>query len=154
MIIQANTGDLETVKTITYDTIEGIYPNYYPRGAVDFFLAHHREENIRADIEEGIVYLLTDDDGDSAGTVTIKNNEILRLFVLPEYQGRGYGRELMNFAENKVAGQYDEIVIDASLSAKPIYLKRGYREMEYHIIKTDSGDCLCYDVMKKRCGDE
>lgn len=27
-------------------------------------------------------------------------------------------------------------------------MKRGYEEIEYNIIKTDNGDCLCYDVMR------
>ena len=31
---------------------------------------------------------------------------------------------------------------------KRIYLKRGYKEIEYNIIKTDNGDCLCYDGMR------
>ena len=73
-----------------------------------------------------------------------------KLFVLPQFQGRGYGRLLLDFCEKEIAKGYDEVVIDASLSAKGIYLKRGYRESEYHIITTENGDHLCYDVMKKQ----
>ena len=47
------------------------------------------------------------------------------------------------------AQNYDEIVLDASLSAKAIYLKRGYRQTDYHTIRTVNGDHLCYDVMTK-----
>jgi hypothetical protein len=43
---------------------------------------------------------------------------------------------------------YECVQIDASFPAKRIYLKRGYKEIEYNIIKTDNGDCLCYDVMR------
>ena len=39
----------------------------------------------------GEVYLLITDEGDAAGTVTISDNEIDRLFVLPSYQHKGYG---------------------------------------------------------------
>ena len=41
-------------------------------------------------------------------------------------------------------------IIDASLPAKPIYKKRGYRETEYHTIRTRKGDFLCYDVMEMK----
>ncbi len=38
--------------------------------------------------------------------------------------------------------------MDASLPAKRIYRKRGYKETEYNTVKTDNGDYLCYDVMR------
>ena len=141
--------DLETVKNITYTTIKAVYPHYYPTGAVDFFLKHHSDENIRCDIESGRVYLISNENGEIAGTVTIAENHINRLFVLPKYQGRGYGGELIRFAEEKIAEEYDNIEIDASFSAKSIYIRKGYKFVEYNLIKTDNGDFLCYDVMKK-----
>ena len=88
--------------------------------------------------------------GRACGTVTIRNNEMTRLFVPPEQQGRGYGWTLMDFAEERIAEHYDEIVLDASLSAKGTYKKRGYVECEYHKIPTEGGQFLCYDVMRKR----
>ena len=147
-IKKATVDDLNTIKSITYRTIEEIYPHYYARGAVDFFLKHHSEENIEKDLKEEIVYLL-EDEGQKVGTVTIKGNEILRLFVLPECQKKGYGTGLLDFAEKKIAESYDEIIIDASIPAKRIYKRRGYQEIESHQIETDHGDFLCYDVMRK-----
>ena len=149
MIKKADPDGFDTVKNITETTISTIYPHYYPKGAVEFFLHHHSDENIRADIEKGIVYILYDGD-DAVGTVTLRENEICRLFVLPTYQRRGYGRMLLDFAESTIRQNYSEIVIDASLPAKAIYLKRGYKEKEYHIIDTPD-DHLCYDVMVLEC---
>ena len=149
-IRKANPDDLETVFRITQQTIRAVYPHYYPSGAVDFFAQHHRKEAIRADIADGIVYLLEDESGNAAGTVTLRKNEICRLFVLPDAQGNGYGRALLDFAEAKIAKQSDEIVLDASFSAKAIYIKRGYKEIAYHVIDTENGDHLCYDVMTKK----
>lgn len=151
MIRPADMSDLETVKSITYTTISEIYPHYYPAGAVRFFLDHHSDANIRADIESGIVYLLCED-YKTVGTVTLRGNEICRLFVLPSYQGKGYGRALLDFAEEQIMHDHDEIVLDASLSAKSIYLKRGYKEREYHVIDTPD-DHLCYDVMVCKTGE-
>ncbi len=149
-IKQAYKEDLQVVKYITIETINQIYPHYYPKGAVEFFIAHHNDTNIANDIEAGKVFLCMNGVGQPVGTVSIKENDICRLFVLPEYQGNGYGRELLDFAENKIAKKYEEIMLDASLPAKCIYLKRGYVEKESHIISTDYGDFLCYDVMVKK----
>ncbi|MCR5796004.1 MAG: GNAT family N-acetyltransferase [Solobacterium sp.] len=152
-IRKAGIKDTGTVSGIVQATIAAVYPKYYPQGAVRFFSAHHTEEKIVRDIAEGKVFLL-EEDGIPAGTVTVSANEICRLFVLPAFQHRGYGRQLMDLAEKKIFETYDTAVLDASLPAKGIYLKRGYRETAYHCIETGYGDHLCYDVMEKQLSNE
>ena len=88
---QASLSDLSIIKRISEITISEIYPHYYPKGAVDFFLTHHSEANILNDIKLNRVFLCSDIMQNPVGTVTIKTNEICRLFVLPSYQGKGYG---------------------------------------------------------------
>ena len=148
-IVTAKEADFGTVKDITQRTITAVYPHYYPKGAVDFFLAHHSDENIMRDIRNGDVFLLITDDGQAAGTVTTEKNEINRLFVLPEYQGYGFGGALLRFAEERIAEDYDTAELSVSLPAKAIYLKKGYVFKEYCAIKTENGDYLCFDNMEK-----
>lgn len=149
-IRRAEIGDLERIEFITCETINAVYPRYYPTGAVDFFLAHHNTNNIAADINSGMVFA-AECDGIIAGTVTVRESEICRLFVLPEYQGKGIGGELLDFAEKMIAQNYDKITLAASLPAKKIYLKRGYREVGFDYIPTANSDFLCYDTMEKNC---
>ena len=147
-IIKAQSEKFDTIKRITHNTISEIYPHYYARGVVDFFLAHHNNENIMKDILAGIVYLILDGE-EAVGTVTIKGNEICRLFVLPEYQHKGFGRQLLDFAEKMIVEEYTEIYLDSSLPAKSTYLKRGYIAVEARKIVAENGDVLCYDLMRK-----
>ena len=147
-IEKAQSDKFDIVQQITHKTIAEIYPRYYPKCAVDFFLAHHNDENIMRDIHAGIVYLIFEEDK-AIGTVSIKENEICRLFVLPEYQHKGFGRELLDFSEKLIAENYTEIYLASSLPAKNTYLKRGYVTIEAHKIVTENGDVLCYDWMKK-----
>jgi len=149
IILPANPSQLDIVETITRQTIAAIYPRYYPAGAVTFFQAHHSREGIADDLAAGRVYLVMDGDI-PVGTVTLNGNEIGRLFVLPQHQGRGAGRMLMQFAEETLFARHDTIVLHASLPAKRIYRKQGYTEVAYHIIETDNGDYLCYDEMVKQ----
>ena len=148
-IIKAEPSMAEAVKNIVRTTINAVYPHYYPAGAVWFFLEHHSDEKIISDICAGKVYVLMTDEGVSAGTVTVNGDDIGRLFVLPEYQGRGFGSELLRFAEDIVFSVYNEAVLDSSLPAKPIYLKKGYAFSGYHIIEA-YGDKLCFDSMVKK----
>lgn len=143
-------ADLSMVKNISEITISEIYPHYYPKGAVGFFLEHHSEENILGDIKKNRVFLCLDTLQNAIGTITVKDNEICRLFVLPAYQGKGFGTEMLDFAERIIFEQHSKVVLDVSLPAKQIYLKRGYKEIKFNIITTRDNDYLCYDVMEKK----
>ena len=148
MIRSAVLSESDIITELVRKTIKAVYPKYYPAGAVEFFLAHHKPEKIASDIEAGKVYVI-EQDGIIVGTVTIDGNGIERLFVEPSGQGKGYGGKLLDFAENMILGYSEIIRLDSSLPAKSIYIKRGYKEKEYHKILTDNGDYLCYDIMER-----
>ena len=101
-IRQAVLSDLDRVKYISEVTISEIYPHYYPKGVVYFFFWHHNEDNILSDIEMNRVFLYFDATQDAIGTVTIKQNEICRLFVLPSRQGMGRNRTAWFRRENNL----------------------------------------------------
>lgn len=148
-IRQAIPDDLQTVYEITQQTIAAVYPHYYPRGAVEYFSAHHSPDRIAADLAAGRVYL-GEERGEAVGTVTVHSNEIARLFVLPIHQGKGFGAALFAHAESLIAAEFDEAVLDVSLAAKTFYLRRGYKEIRYTALRTENGDYLCYDTMEKQ----
>lgn len=148
MIRSAVLTESDKITELVRETIKAVYPKYYPAGAVEFFLAHHKPEKIASDIEAGKVYVILQD-GVIVGTVTIDGNDIARLFVEPTKQGNGYGGKLIDFAENMIFGYSETVRLDSSLPAKSIYIKRGYKEKEYCKIFTDNGDYLCYDIMER-----
>ena len=84
-----------------------------------------------------------------SGTVTVKADEISRLFVLPEQQRKGYGQALLAYAEQQVFAAYPQATLDASLPAKAMYLKQGYRAQAFHSLPAEGLTFLCYDVMVK-----
>lgn len=149
IIFQATLKDLDIVYNICKNTIKEVYPNYYPKGAVDFFLAYHEKEKIKSDIEKGYVYIHKFN-GEVFGTISFHENHIYRFFVEPKYQHQGYGKRLIEYAEWMIFKNYDTIVLDASFPSKNLYLKNGYKEANYSKIETANGDYLCFDVMEKK----
>ena len=139
------------VAGIVEKTIRAVYPHYYPSGAVQFFLNLHNEDGIRRAAGREEIYLAVVQ-GEIVGTGSVRGNEICRLFILPEYQAKGYGSRLMDLLEDIVFRQYQAIHIDASFPAESMYLKRGYRIKTYEIIETENGDYLCYHTMEKITG--
>lgn len=140
--------DSKQVAGIVRKTIQSIYPKYYPTGAVQFFLNLHCEEHIKkAMIEEQVYVAILK--GMVIGTGSIRKNEIFRLFILPQYQKKGYGSSLMDCLEEIIFKNYKTIHIDASFPAEQLYLKRGYKIISYEKIETENGDFLCYHIMEK-----
>ncbi len=145
--IETKTEDTERIYNLVQSTIKTIYPKYYPQKVVNFFCEHHKKENILADIEKGYVYILLCDN-QLVGTGTQIENHITRVFVLPEFQGKGYGSYIMTQLESAISKKYDTAQIDASLAASILYEHRGYKTIQHEQIAVDD-EVLVYEVMEK-----
>ena len=134
---------------VVHKTIKKIYPKFYPRGAVDFFHNHHSQENMKKKLPNEFTLVLFDK-GKLFGTGTLFENEIKRFFILPEYQGKGYGKILLAELEKNIdKNKYDKYVLDSSLGAVKFYQKSGYFYKDYKTIKLPDDTYLCYLVMEK-----
>lgn len=146
--IKATESDTEEIFRIVQDTIKTIYPRYYPQEVVDFFCELHCRENICKDIAAGFVGVLRDDDG-IVGTGCYKDDHITRVYVKPEYHGKGYGSYIMQCLENEISVKYDMAYLDASLPASHLYEKRGYQTIQHEKWDVENGRVLVYEIMSK-----
>ena len=146
--IKAIEKDIDAVYELVQETIKTIYPKYYPAEVVDFFCEHHCKENVAKDIEGGRVGILVVDDA-IVGTGCYKDNHITRVYVKPEYQGRGYGSLIMQYLETNISKKYDSVELDASLPACRRYEKRGYKTMTHEKWDVENGVILVYEIMEK-----
>ncbi len=146
--IKADIHLAKEIHRIVSETIQTVYPNYYPSEVVDFFRSLHSEEHIKQDIADGRVYALFDKDI-LVGTGSLNENHITRVYVLPKYQGRGYGTYMINHLENKVKRNYDSVVLDASLPAVMLYEKLGYKTVNHQRYELKDA-VLVYEIMKKQ----
>lgn len=60
-IRQGVIDDLSVIKSIISETINRVYLKYYPKEVVDFFLSHYREENIKLNIFQNEVFIISED---------------------------------------------------------------------------------------------
>jgi len=88
-------------------------------------------------------------DGYIVGTGTIKENEIKRLFILPQYQHNQFGSELLACLEDDIA--IKEITTAQVYAHLHIY--KWYQKCGYHIIAESAidinGEQLPYYCMEK-----
>lgn len=134
---------------LVQQTIKAIYPKYYPQEVVDFFCELHSKDSIRKDIKNDNVYALFDHDA-LVGTGCISDNHITRVYVLPEYQSKGYGTYIIKQLENEIKKKFDTAVLDASLPAVMLYEKLGYKTVNHNKYPLKNDVTLIYEVMKKK----
>lgn len=146
--VKATQKDADLVYKLVQDTIQTVYPKYYPKEVVNFFCEHHSKDNIVRDIEDGQVNVLLDGK-QMVGTGCYKENHITRVYVKPELQGRGYGNFIMQCLENEIAKKYHSVELDASLPASHIYEKRGYKTVKHERYNVENGAVLVYEIMEK-----
>ena len=145
----AKKEDAEQVYMLVQETIRTVYPKYYLNEIVDMFCEFHSRENILKDIEAGNTYILFDSDK-HIGTGTAKENHITRVYVLPEFQRKGYGSFIMRQLEDRIKEQYDYAEIDASLPACKLYTKLGYQTVDHGIWECKNSVIQVYEIMKKQ----
>lgn len=146
--IKATGEHVEQVFALVQKTITAIYPRYYPEEIVKFFCKLHNKERIRQDIENGNVSVLFLNHK-LIGTGSCQEDHITRVYVDPEYQGKGYGSFLMQRLEDEIALGYDTAHLDASRPAYHLYEKRGYITVRQGHCEIENGVSLNYEIMEK-----
>jgi ribosomal protein S18 acetylase RimI-like enzyme len=148
LYIRAAEKHAEQVIELVQETIKTVYPKYYPKEVVDFFRAHHSGEKIKADTMRENAWVLFCD-SQLVGTGSGAGNHITRIYVLPAFQGKGYGSHIMRQLEDKIGKSYNEAVLDASIPAVRLYEKLGYTTVKHKKLVVENDAALVYEVMKK-----
>lgn len=145
---KATVEDIDLVTDIVQTTKMTVFPKYYPKQVVDFFGQLHSRTHIEQDIKKGLVNILIDN-GKAVGTGSFKGNHITRVYVLPEFQGKGYGTYILNQIENAIFSDYNSAYLDASLPACKFYENRGYKTVRHEELLCDTA-VLVYAIMEKK----
>lgn len=74
---------------------------------------------------------------------------IIRVYVSPEYQRKGYGTFIINAIEAEIVKKYDKTYLDASLPAARLYEKLRYKTIKYEKYPVENGRVLAYEIMEK-----
>ena len=94
-------------------------------------LADEQENMIDHYLEKGTMYVLEDGNVKAECVVTDEDNgilEIKNIATAPEYQGKGYGKALIDFVAAKYKGKYSILQVgtgDSPLTV-PFYEKSGF----------------------------
>lgn len=145
---KATSNEAGRVCHIVRHTKDMIYPDYYTQEVVEYVDRYYTFEIIKSDIEQGITRVLVKD-GEIIGTGSLTGNHIMRVYVLPEYQGQGFGSKIMDELEKEIFAGFDDCVLESSLPACIFYENRGYKTVNHVKEDIGNGKCMIYEIMRK-----
>lgn len=149
LIRKYNKKDLERLSFIVCTTIKKSYLKFYPPEAIEYFSELHSKGNMEKDIPKGFTCML-ELDGEVIGSGSIVGSEIKRVFVLPRYQGKGYGKKIMAKIEETALSQgIRKVKLCASLPSKNFYLALGYKIVRFTHFLVNNNKKLEYYYMEK-----
>lgn len=147
-------ADAEAAAQVISITVEISNSADYSPEYIERLKQTHNAETLKQRAKEGHMYVVCDGEK-IVGTGTIApfwgsetESILLTIFVLPEYQGRGLGRLMIETLEqDEYAKRASRIEIPASLTAVNFYRHLGY---DYKNGVTEPEDGLLYRLEKIR----
>ena len=125
MIIKVNEETLQTAAEIYAETWQDSYSALYSESFIKRHTAARQKVYLNNSIKDGKrIYMLVKDI--PVGIVSIKDNLIEDLYILPAEQHKGYGTELLLFAIKRCSGKPYLWVLDNNEKAQSLYRKLGF----------------------------
>ena len=132
-IIQEN-EIIETCSMIERACRQSSIVDFYPEETVEGLVSTHNYDFIKRRMTWTHFYVLKDNDKIiGCGAIgpywnSLTESCLFTVFVAPEYQGKGYGRKIIECLENDEYGlRAKTIYVHSSISAIPFYKKNGYK---------------------------
>lgn len=119
--------DAGKVSCLIRKTLSEVNSRDYPQDVIQFMCENYSPERILGKSLNRLMYVAVEDDR-ILGTVSLKDNTILALFVDPGFHGKGIGTELMRFIEGVARERgYESVSLPSSITAYGFYKKLGYK---------------------------
>lgn len=131
----ADEKDIRSIQNLALVTFPATYSSIISAEQIDFMMdMMYSETVLRRELEGGVTFLMLLADGTPAGFVSFgkQDNEGLfhlhKIYLLPDFQGLGYGREMFLKAEQEMRAQGAkafELNVNRHNKALDFYKKMG-----------------------------
>lgn len=141
----ATSNQLSVVKDLAYKIWPDAYKTILSNDQLDYMLDMFYNVNaLQNQIQNGHVFLLLEFNDNYIGFASYELNcnattktKIQKLYVLPEIQGKGFGKSLVNFIKHKaILAKNTALFLNVNKYnvAKDFYLKHGFKIVKEEVI--------------------
>jgi ribosomal protein S18 acetylase RimI-like enzyme len=128
----ATKQDISRIVKIHKKCISETNAKFYDKKTIKNWLNLVNKENVLYQFEDSI-WIIIKEDNYTVGFAQydLKDNELYQIQIDPNYQGRGYGKELYDYIENDFRKNNKvKISLNATLNAVSFYKKLGFKEIK------------------------
>jgi len=123
-------GDAHHVSSVIRDTMMKTNINDYPMSILKPLHDYFTPSKVKILASERYC-LVVEVDGKIVGTGALENDELKTIFIIPNYQGLGIGKRLIDSLEKyAISKQVSKLKVPSSISGIGFYKKVGYEEGE------------------------
>ncbi len=139
MIVTVDKSNLEEAATIHSISWQESHRSFCSPEFIALHTPHHQREYLREKIDHGSrVFMLIEDK--PIGVVSVTGSLIEDLYILPEYQSRGYGTCLLRYAIGQCEGIPALWILENNKGAEKLYRREGFRKTGRKNMITDRLD--------------
>lgn len=160
-IVTATANDYRTIRDIAYQTWPIAYGEILSKPQLDYMLEAFYNEDVLKDsvLNKGHHFVLAKEGEDALGFASFEHKynqkhqtKIHKIYILPQTQGKGIGKRLIDFVEN-VAGENHSTSLSLNVNrfnkALSFYQKMGFEITTEVNIELDHGYLMEDYVMEK-----
>jgi GNAT superfamily N-acetyltransferase len=140
--------DINQLQELIHDTIKCCYPSVYSQEVVDFFIDYHSSDGLLKKSLAGII-LIGFIGNRIVATGYLFEHEVGGIYVHPDYQKRGFGKQLlMHLLDEARKKELSYVWLDSTPLAKSMYLKAGFKVVEEKVMTVENNMPLDYFYME------
>ncbi|WP_281239511.1 GNAT family N-acetyltransferase [Flavobacterium praedii] len=160
-IVKATANDYPTIQNIAHQTWPVAYGEILSKVQLDYMLdAFYNEEALKDSVaNKGHHFILAKEGEETLGFASYEHHynqkqqtKIHKIYILPQTQGKGIGKSLIDFVEN-IAKENDSIALSLNVNrfnkALDFYKKIGFKIVDEVDIKLEHGYLMEDYVMEK-----
>lgn len=132
---RSRAGDAKAVFEIIPRCVEDLAPAPYPQEVVDSWMEGRSVSDYKGDCANGAIWI-AEANGQPIGFGHGAPGVIRRLFVLPDYAGRGIGTQLLDLAlKDARANNETTVRVAATLNGASFYEPWGFRTLHKDVFQ-------------------
>lgn len=121
-------SDAKELSSLIQKTLYEVNIRDSPKFAIKELHEEYEAEELIRLSKERMIYVITEQNK-IIGSIANKDNLICTLFVDSKLRGKGVGKQLLSYIENKIKSLgYPKAELVASLSAESFFIRMGYIE--------------------------
>ena len=161
-IVVATKEQLEIVKNLAYKIWPNAYETILSKAQLDYMLEMiYSIDSLEKQFDDGHIFLLIEDNQNFIGFASYELNcnnsnktKLQKLYVLPEIQGKGIGKQVIDYIKDKVVLSNNLALflnVNKFNKAKDFYQKYGFQIIKDEVIDIGNNYIMDDYVMEIKC---